>query len=215
MHASIASITSLRPAVSSIAALLSDLVRRYRLVVVAGRKAFSAIRSALASGDPLIRPRPLPPCGRMRSPGVATRAPEPWAVEFFQRHVDDDADETVPAQAFLDDVPDRVAAKIVAVVQAVAAAPPPAFSGGGMWEAMHDEMAGTYEVRVDYNGVHYRLFCVLERDGANVGLTGPSIVLIDGRSKKYRTTISTREYKSIRSLVDEYLRRRPRSVLGP
>ena len=56
---------------------------------------------------------------------------------------------------------------------------------------------------------------MLERDGANVGLTGASIVLIDGRSKKYRTTISTREYRNIRSLVDEYLRRRPRSVLGP
>jgi hypothetical protein len=84
-----------------------------------------------------------------------------------------------------------------------------------MWEAMHDEMAGIYEVRVDYNGTHYRLFCVLERDGANVGLAGASIVLIDGRSKKYRTTISTREYKTIRALADEYLRRRPRSVLRP
>jgi hypothetical protein len=145
---------------------------------------------------------------------MASRA-APWAIEFFQRHVDDDAAETVPAQVFLDDVPDRVAAKMVAVVQAVAAAPPPAFSGGGMWEAMHDDMAGIYEVRVDYNGMHYRLFCVLERDGANVGITGASIVLIDGRIKKYRTTISTREYKTIRSLVDEYLRRRPRSVLGP
>lgn len=147
----------------------------------------------------------------MQSGGVASRAP--WSIEFFQRHSSDDADESVPAQAFLDDVPDRAAAKIVAVVQAVAAAPPPAFSGGGMWEAMHDDMAGIYEVRVDYNGVHYRLFCVLEREGAVVGLTGASIVLIDGRSKKYRTTISAREYKQIRALVDEYLRRRPRSVL--
>lgn len=127
----------------------------------------------------------------------------PWAVEFFQRHVNDDVDETAPAQVFLDAVPDRVAAKMVAVVQAVAAAPPPAFSGGGMWEAMHDEMAGIYEVRVDYNGTHYRLFGVLERDGANVGLAGASIVLIDGRSKKYRTTISAREYKGVRALADE------------
>ncbi len=145
---------------------------------------------------------------------MASRA-APWAIEFFQRHANDDVNETVPAQVFLDAVPDRVAAKMVAVVQAVAAAPPPAFSGGGMWEAMHDDMAGVYEVRVDYNGMHYRLFCVLERDGANVGLGGPSIVLIDGRSKKYRTTISAREYKGVRALADEYLRRRPRSVLRP
>jgi hypothetical protein len=78
---------------------------------------------------------------------VASRV-VPWAVEFFQRHANDDANETVPAQGFLDAVPERFAAKMVAVVQAVAAAPPPAFSGGGMWEAMHDEMAGIYEVRV-------------------------------------------------------------------
>jgi len=31
---------------------------------------------------------------------------------------------------------------MVAVLSAVADAPPPAFSGGGKWEAMHDEMAG-------------------------------------------------------------------------
>lgn len=82
-----------------------------------------------------------------------------------------------------------------------------------MWEAMHDEMSGIYEVRVDFNGMHHRLFCVLEREGAAVGLSGPSVVLIDGRSKKYRTTITTKDCRSVRSLVDEYLRRRPRCVL--
>ena len=84
-----------------------------------------------------------------------------------------------------------------------------------MWEAMHDEMAGIYEVRIDFNGMHHRLFCVLEREGAAVGLSGPSVILIDGRSKKYRTAISGREYRRVRALVDEYLRRRPRSVLLP
>lgn len=150
----------------------------------------------------------------MQRTRVATRAaPTPWAIEFFQRHRDDDEAEAVPARDFLDAVPDKVAAKIVAVVQAVADAPPPAFSGGGMWEAMHDEMSGIYEVRVDFNGMHHRLFCVLEREGAAVGLSGPSVVLIDGRSKKYRTTITTKDCRSVRSLVDEYLRRRPRCVL--
>lgn len=80
---------------------------------------------------------------------------------------------------------------------------------------MHDEMAGVYEVRVDFNGMHHRLFCVLEREGGAVGLSGPSIVHIDRRSKKYRTTTSAKEYRSVRTLVDEYLRRRPRSVLPP
>lgn len=139
----------------------------------------------------------------------------PWGIEFFQRHVNDDPEQTVPAQAFLDGVPDRAAAKIVAVVQAVAGAPPPAFAGGGMWEAMHGEMAGIYEVRVDYNGMHYRLFCVLESSLNVAGLGGPSVVLIDGRSKKYRTKIAPRDYERTRGLVTEYFRRKPRSVCRP
>jgi hypothetical protein len=36
---------------------------------------------------------------------------------------------------------------MIAVVKAVADAPPPAFGGGGKWEAMHDEMAGFYGCR--------------------------------------------------------------------
>ena len=54
----------------------------------------------------------------------------------------------VPAIDFLDGLPAKAVAEIQAVLDAVAEAPPPAFSGGGKWEAMHDEMAGFYEVRV-------------------------------------------------------------------
>ncbi len=43
--------------------------------------------------------------------------------------------------------PTNVRATIFAVLDAVADAPPPRFSGGGMWEAMHGDMAGFYEVR--------------------------------------------------------------------
>jgi hypothetical protein len=38
-----------------------------------------------------------------------------------------------------------------------------AFSGGGKWEAMHAEMAGMYEIRVQGGGKNHRLFCVLDR----------------------------------------------------
>ena len=54
------------------------------------------------------------------SRSVAARV-TPWAIEFFQRHVNDDVDETVPAQVFLDAVPERVAAKMVAVVKVLLA----------------------------------------------------------------------------------------------
>lgn len=104
---------------------------------------------------------------------------------------------------------------LVAVLKAVADAPPPQFSGGGKWEAMHGEMAGYYEVRVDGpDRHHFRLFCVLDRDGAAVGLGGPSLVIITGKDKPFRTVLSTRDYADVRRLGTEFRSRRPRSVLA-
>jgi len=119
----------------------------------------------------------------------------------------------VPARRFIDASPESVQAKFFAVVKAVADAPPPAFSGGGYWEAMHGEMAGWYEVRIDGpDRRHYRLFCLLERDGAALGLGGPSIVLICGKEKPFRTVLSKQDYGEVKALGDEYRRRTPRSV---
>lgn len=140
--------------------------------------------------------------------------PAPWLVHFFQRHVNDDAARSVPALDFLRSCPTKVEAMILAVVKAVADAPPPAFSGGGKWEVMHGEMRGFYEVRVDGpRRRHYRLFCVLERDGASVGLGGPSVVLITGKDKPFKTTMSVADYAQVRALGAEYLRRIPRSIM--
>jgi Txe/YoeB family toxin of Txe-Axe toxin-antitoxin module len=148
------------------------------------------------------------------STGKDSRTPPgPWRKHFFQRHPDDDASEAVPAREFLEACPEKVRAMMLAVVNAVADAPPPQFSGGGKWEAMHGEMAGYYEVRVDGPGRHhYRLFCLLERDGGAVGLGGPSLVLICGKDKPFRTVLSSRDYADVRRLGSEYLARTPRSV---
>lgn len=51
-----------------------------------------------------------------------------WGIVFYS-----DATGTVPAHAFLDDCPAKVAATFIAVLDAVRAAPPPSFSGGGKW----------------------------------------------------------------------------------
>jgi hypothetical protein len=83
-----------------------------------------------------------------------------WGVVYY-RH----ADGQVPAEAFLDSFPTKVEATILAVLEAVRVAPPPAFSGGGKWEAMHGTMAGYYEIRVIGSGRrHYRLFCLLDNE---------------------------------------------------
>jgi hypothetical protein len=145
------------------------------------------------------------------SRGTAARAP--WRVHFFKRRAEDDPTQAVPARDFLDRCPTAVAAKLIAVVKAVADAPPPAFSGGGKWEAMHGDMNGFYEVRVDGpKRHHYRLFCVLERDGVKVGLGGPSLVLITGKDKPFQTVLANADYTEVRSLGREFLARTPRSV---
>jgi hypothetical protein len=143
----------------------------------------------------------------------STNGARPWAVHFFQRHRDDDPGQTVPAREYLLTCPAAVRAKLVAAVKAVADAPPPTFSGGGKWEAMHDDMAGFFEVRADGpKRRHYRLFCLLERDGARCGLGGPSLILIAGMDKRFKTTFTKADYASVRTLGNEYLARNPRSV---
>lgn len=102
---------------------------------------------------------------------------------------------------------------MLAVLDAVAAAPPPAFSGGGLWEAMHGDMTGFYEVRVDGpKRRHYRLFCLLVRQGADVGLGGSSIVLLCGKEKPFRAKLSKADYAEVRQYAEELRARVPWSV---
>jgi len=159
----------------------------------------------------------LPSCVAKKSkagsgrPSSARRGAQ-WRIDFFQRQEQDDAAQTAPGRDSLERCP--VAARMAAVLKAVAEGPPNAFAGGGYWEAMHGSMAGYYEVRVDgRDRRHYRLFCLLERDGAQLGLGGSSIIVITGMEKPFRTKLSERDYDRVRQLGDEYRSRVPRSAL--
>lgn len=113
---------------------------------------------------------------------------------------------------FLSECPVNVRAKIVAVLAAVAAAPPKRFAGGGYWEAMHGEMTGWFEVRVDGpQRSHYRLFCLLDYEALD--RHKPLLVIVDGRSKAFRTTLNDADYAQVRALGKEYRSRNPRSVI--
>jgi hypothetical protein len=175
-----------------------------------------AVWSAGDKRRPLRRLSAATGSGRAKSEGKPVTPPKhvgPWFIYYFQRHPDDDASSPVPGRVFLSACPGKVQAMMKAVLVSVAAAPPPAFSGGGKWEAMHDDMSGIFEVRVDGAGRHhFRLFCVLERDGASLGLGGPSIVVITGKDKPFLTKLSAEDYRQVRTLRDEYLTRSPRSV---
>ena len=117
----------------------------------------------------------------------------------------------MPAIRFLESLPLATRAEIQAVLDAVAEAPPPAYSGGGKWEVMREEMAGLYEVRVKgADKKNHRLFCVLERHADDLG--GSSIVAIDGLSKPLRTAAKGKDYARALKYRTEFQKRR--TVLG-
>lgn len=136
-----------------------------------------------------------------------------WGIAYYQA-----PDTSIPAGDFLVSCPNKVAANILAVLEAVRDAPPPAFSGGGKWEAMHGTMAGYYEIRCTGPGrTHYRLFCRLENGTPGelhaLGFDRPHIVVINGMVKKNAELFTDAEYKkNIRYLGDDYLSRTPRPV---
>lgn len=130
---------------------------------------------------------------------------------FFQRHKADDLERATPGREALKSYPTKVRATMRAALVAVATAPPKRFAGGGYWEAMKGNMTGWFEVRV--NGParhHYRLFCLLDYDAK--GVDKPLLVVIDGRDKPFRTTLSVADYAAVRKLGDEYRKRNPRSL---
>ena len=155
---------------------------------------------------PKSRRKPAP-----QTPASVARRPssdDAHEIVYFRRV----ADGSVPGREFLASAPAKVRATMAAVLIAVAKAPPKKFAGGGYWEAMHGEMTGWFEVRVDGPGkaTHYRLFCRLDYDAEGAGK--PLVVVITGLEKPVRTVLGSADYAAVRSLGDEYFNRNPRST---
>ncbi len=126
-------------------------------------------------------------------------------------------DETVPALEFPGGCPGTIDAQFTAVLDAVAAAPPPRFSGGGKREAMHGSMGGWYEIRLTGPGrEQFRLFCLLEngtgKELARRGLPRPAIAVITGMRKPWRTVFAERDYQRVRELGTKHQRNYPRRI---
>lgn len=136
-----------------------------------------------------------------------------WGIAYYLA-----PDGSVPADEFLDSCPTKVEANLIAVLEAVRAAPPPAFSGGGKWEAMRGLMGGYYEVRAVGPGrKHYRLFCLLENGTTGslqkLGFERPQIVVVSGMAKANAELFTDNEYKKhVRDLGDDYVGKTPRPV---
>jgi hypothetical protein len=115
----------------------------------------------------------------------------PWSVIYYQA-----LHGSVPAIDFLSSHPGKVEGEFAAVLEAVAAAPLPRFSGGGKWEAMRGTMSSWHEIRLTGPGrEQFRLFCLLENGSpaelARRGLRRLAIAAITGMRKPWRTTSPT------------------------
>lgn len=132
---------------------------------------------------------------RPKVPAVRTgpSPDDPHEIVYFKRHRDEDTHRAEPGREALNSYPSKVRATMRAALAAVASAPPKRFAGGGYWEAMKGPMTGWFELRVDGPGRHhYRLFCLLDYDAE--GFEKPLLVIIDGRDKPFRTTLSDADY---------------------
>lgn len=135
-----------------------------------------------------------------------------WLITYYLTQ-----DQTTPAVEFLRGCPATIRAQFVNALYAVAAAPPPRFPGGGLWEAMRGTMGGWYEIRLTGPGrEQFRLFCLLENgtseELARRGLKRPAIAVITGLRKPWRTTFSQRDYERVRELGNDHQRNYPRRI---
>ena len=122
-------------------------------------------------------------------------ARRPWRDGLFVA-----ADGSKPAEQWLQVLPAKPAAEVIAVVMAVRDAPPPAFAGGGKWEAMYGDMPGIEEVRRRQGEQLHRLFCLLDRNHPD----GPALVTLDGHSKPNRTAMPESVSRRVREHRDAY-----------
>lgn len=166
--------------------------------------AMSPDKKARASKTPKKRAQDLP---------IKTRpaADDVYDIVYFVR-----TDGSQPGRNFVNALPASPRAKMKVCLVAVAEAPPTKFAGGGYWEAMHGDMSGWFEVRIDAGQpggagtLHHRLFCRLDNEAQ--GRDRPLLVAITGMSKPYRTTFTDDDYAEVRALGDEYFSCNPRSI---
>lgn len=163
------------------------------------------------SPDPRDRRKQRKPQGKRPAVRVRPSPDDPQRSSTSNGHRADDPQASGPGREALNSYPTKVRATMRAVLVAVAGAPSMRFAGGGHWEAMKGDMTGWFELRVDGPGRHYyRLFCLLDYEAH--GHDKPLLVVIDGRDKPFRTTLSDGDYAAVRSLGDEDRRRNPRSL---
>lgn len=142
---------------------------------------------------------------------------EAWEIVYYKT-----ADGRVPAfDYFIDSCTSKLHGFLNAILDSVAAAPPPAFSGGGRWEAMRGNMAGYYEAKaIGPDRHHHRVFCILENSDdpgemERRGLENKAIAVITGMWKPNATLFSDKDYADVRALGNDHVAQFPRRSATP
>ena len=132
---------------------------------------------------------------------------DPYRVVFYVPN----SELASPGEEYLNSCPPGIRGRFLTLLVEISKAPPFRFSGGGLWEAMHGEMTGWFEIRIDSSKLnHYRLFCVLDHEAVNYEQR--LLVVITGRTKRYRTALPHSEYRKIRKLGVDYFSQNPRLI---
>jgi hypothetical protein len=108
---------------------------------------------------------------------------------------------------------------MLAVLDAVAAAPPPRFSGGGLWEAMHGDMHGAITrcasrahptAASTGSSADWRI--PVRRNWRSSACPGPRSRVITGLHKPWMTTFAETDYAAVRVIGEESLAQIPRRI---
>jgi hypothetical protein len=103
---------------------------------------------------------------------------------------------------FLQSLPTKITAEFDAILDAVAKAPPPAFSGAENGRPCMGTWRGSTKRASPRVAPNHRLFCLLVR--ASDQLAGPSIVCLGGLTRPPRSAAHPRDYARIKQYADEF-----------
>lgn len=119
-----------------------------------------------------------------------------------------------PALEFLSgaDVPDEVRTELLATLVAVSERDPRTFrSFGERWTFMHKpekkgdvDMRGIAEARDKHRKLLYRVFCVVDVDAVEHGLSAPAIVMLGGGCKPVGEKLPQPVYRRIDGYRNDY-----------
>ncbi len=121
----------------------------------------------------------------------------------------------VPALAWFEVLPKPRREQLLAWAETIRRWPegPYAFPPGPTWQPMRDEAAGCFEIRDEHDKKLYRLFCVIDRNAVENGLTHPVVCYLDGATKAVGSALPKATYQRLGALRRAYLATNPRRVL--